>query len=291
MKTIIVPMDFSNEALTGLNMALMLANKTGANIQIVHVIGKNDNNDNEMLEKGHQQAKRKIEDIIQNCKEKSNFNCDLDYVIKEGKIFKEITDLAGKYDDAVIVLSTHGESGFEELFIGGNAYKITSHSKVPVITVRRSRISSNIDKIVLPLDITFQTREKVPYTVKLAKIFNSEIHLLSVRLSNYKSIEKKLHQYTKQVASYIEAHKISCKVEHLQGDNITNITLDYANSVNADLISIMTEQEKSVSNLLLGSYAHQMINKSYIPVLSFPTYQLRIVTDDIWTLGEFNDRN
>ncbi len=288
MKTIIVPLDFSDESLTGLNFSLMLANKTDANIQMVHVIGKNDNINNELLGKEHQQTKMKFDDIVQRYKEKKKLNFDLSYTIKEGKIFKEITDLADKYDDALIVLSTHGESGFEELFIGGNAYKITSHSKVPVITVRRSKTPSNIDKIILPMDITFQTREKVPYTVKLAKLFNSEIHLLTVRRSEYKSIEKKLHQYAKQVAFYIKAHKIPCIVKHLKGDNLTDITLDYSRSVNADLISIMTEQEKSVSNLLLGSYAHQMINKSYIPILSFPTYQIRVVTDDIWSLGEFN---
>jgi len=288
MKTIIVPLDFSNESLAGLNMALMLADKTSANIQMVNVIRKNENNDSELLEKEHQKVKLKIEDILKNCKDKSKYNCALSYIIKEGKIFKEISDLADKYEDSVIVLSTHGESGFEELFIGGNAYKITSHSKVPVFTVRKSKIPSNINKIVLPLDITFQTREKVPYTVNLAKLFNSEIHLLTARLSNYPDIEEKLHQYAKQVATYIEAHKIPCTVKHLQGNNLTDMTLDYAKSVKADLISIMTEQEKSVSNLLLGSYAHQMINKSTIPVLSFPTYHLSKVTDDIWSLGEFD---
>lgn len=34
MKTIIVPLDFSNESLAGLNLSLMLAHKTGASIQI-----------------------------------------------------------------------------------------------------------------------------------------------------------------------------------------------------------------------------------------------------------------
>jgi nucleotide-binding universal stress UspA family protein len=144
---------------------------------------------------------------------------------------------------------------------------------------------------VLPLDITFQTREKVPYTAILAKQFHSEIHLLSVRLSHIKSIEKQLHQYVEQVAGYLDNQKIPYKIEHLQGDNLTDMTLDYACSVNADLISIMTEQEKSVSNLLLGSYAHQMINKSYIPVLSFPNYQLGIISDDIWALGAFDARS
>ncbi len=285
MKTIIVPLDFSNESLAGLNLSLMLADKTGANIQLVHVIGKNDSKTDELSEKEHQLAKTKLEDIVQNCKEKSNLPYALSYSIQEGKIFREITNLADTYEDALIVLSTHGESGFEELFIGGNAYKITSHSKIPVITVRRNNIPSTINKIVLPLDITFQTREKVPYTVQLAKVFNSEIHLLTVSLSKFKSIKKKLHQYANQVASYIDSYKIPYKVEYLQGDNLTDITLDYSRSVDADLISIMTEQEKSVSNLLLGSYAHQMINKSFIPVLLFPAHQLSRLTEGFRTEG------
>jgi nucleotide-binding universal stress UspA family protein len=288
MKTIIVPLDFSNESLTGLDLSIMLANKTGANIQMVHVIEDKIDNHNEPSDKEYQHAKMKFENILQKYKKTGISNSVLHYEIKEGKVFKEITNLAENYENSLIVLSAHGKSGFEELFIGGNAYKITSHSKNPVITVRSNKISSNIDRIVLPLDITFQTREKVPYTVKLAKLFHSEIHVLGVRLSNIKSIEKKLHQYVRQVVSYIDNQKIPYTVEHLHGDNLTDITLDYSRSIDADLISIMTEQEKSVSNLLLGSYAHQMINKSLIPVLSFPNYHLRIITDDIWDLGAFN---
>jgi nucleotide-binding universal stress UspA family protein len=288
MKTIIVPLDFSDESLTGLDLSLMLAKKTGANIQLIHVIGKNTGNSAELTGKESELAKTKFENILKTCRDKGNINCDMNYNIKEGQIFKEIADLADKYEDPLTVLSTHGASGFEELFIGGNAYKITSHSRNPVITVRRSKIPSDINNIVLPLDITFQTREKVPYTVELAKVFNSKIHLLTIRLSNLKSIEKKLHQYAQQVASYFEVHKIPYTVEHLQGKNLTDLTLDYSQSINADLISMMTEQEKSASNLLLGNFAHQMINKARIPVLSFPNYHLRITAEDIWSLGAFN---
>jgi nucleotide-binding universal stress UspA family protein len=279
MKNIIVPIDFSNESLDGLNMALMLAKKTGANIQMVHVIGKNIDN-NELLEEENHLAKGKFEGILQKCKDGGIINCALNYTIKEGRIFSEITAVADSFEDSLIVLSTHGESGFEELFIGGNAYKIASHSKNPVITVRKCKISSNIDRIVLPLDITLQTREKVPYTVELAKLFSSEIHLITVRASHLRSIEKKLYKYTEQVCSYFWDHDIPYKVEHLTGGNLTDLILEYSVSANADLISIMTEQERSFSNLLLGTYAHQMINKARIPVLSFPTYHLGNYAED-----------
>jgi nucleotide-binding universal stress UspA family protein len=267
----------------------MLADKTGANIKMVHVIRRNGSAvNNELPESEYQLAKKEIEGILEKYKRQSKSNYTLSYTIVAGKILNEITKLSEKCEDPLIVLSTHGESGFEELFMDGNFYKIVSHSRTPVITVRRSQISSNIDKIVLPLDITFQARERVPYTVALAKIFNSEIHLLTIRLSKLKFIEKKLHQYAGQVASYLDSHKIRHTVEYLYGSNLTDMTLDYSRSVNADLISIMTEQEKSASNLLLGSFAHQMINKSFIPVLLFPNYQLRIIAKDLWTLGTFN---
>ena len=138
--------------------------------------------------------------------------------------------------------------------------------------------------------MTLQTREKVPFTVKLAKLFNSEIHIITVRATHLKSIEKKLNKYAEQVISYIDDHEIRSKTVHLEGNNLTDITIEYSKSIKADLISIMTEQEKSVTNLLLGTYAHQMINKSDIPVLSIPTYPLSQVSDDIWTLGAFMPR-
>lgn len=288
MKTIIVPLDLSDESLNGLNLAIMLATKTGANILLAHVISKYSGEYHAQIEKENQLVQTILEGILQKYKDKVNPNFTLSYTIKKGKIFKEIADLSDNYEDALTVLSTHGTSGFEELFIGGNAYKITSHSRNPVITIRTGKIPSGINNIVLPLDITFQTREKVPYTAALAKAFGSKIHLATIRLSNLKSIEKKLHLYAEQVADYFNLNKIPNTIEHLHGSNLTDSILDYSTSINADLISIMTEQEKSASNLLLGNFAHQMINKAVVPVLSFPNYHLRVTAEDIWTLGAFN---
>jgi len=180
----------------------MLANQSDANIIIVHVIGKQTNRNHEQLAMERQLAKTQCENILQTYKGAYKGN-GLSYTIKEGSVFKEITQLAETSDDALIVLSTHGASGFEELFIGGNTYKITSHSKVPVITIRKGNLASQMDRIVLPLDITFETREKVPFTAELAKLFHAEVHLVSIHLSHLQSIESKLQQYVNSVASYL----------------------------------------------------------------------------------------
>ncbi len=285
MKTFIVPIDFSDESMTGLELALMLANKNNANVQMVHVITSFTNIERGSLENEHEQVKKKFEGLIQKYKSRTSENVSLEYIVKEGRVFKEVTNQAESFENSVLVLSTHGGSGLEELFIGSNAYRIAAATSKPVITIRSFQTVKTIKKIVLSLDITEQTKEKVPYTVKLAKIFNSEIHLVTLRSSNLKSIEKKLNRSSEQVGEFLKNHDVQFTVDHLQGNNFTDLTLDYAKSVNADLISIMTEQEKNASNLLLGNFAHQMINKSLIPVLSFPTHHIGKILDNLRTQG------
>ena len=60
MKTIIVPLDLSDESLNGLNLAMMMAAKTGANILLVHVTGKNTGDYYGQMEKENQSSTNKI---------------------------------------------------------------------------------------------------------------------------------------------------------------------------------------------------------------------------------------
>jgi nucleotide-binding universal stress UspA family protein len=113
--------------------------------------------------------------------------------VREGKVHTEVANQA-KYDDVdLIVCTTHGSSGFEETYIGSNAYRIVMHSKCPVVTIRpnyRFHASSKI--IVLPIDSSLDTRQKVPYTCKLAEMMKSEIHVLGVYTSHQHSQREKI---------------------------------------------------------------------------------------------------
>lgn len=74
--------------------------------------------------------------------------------------------------------------------------------------------------------------------------------------------------YVAQAEDYFKESGIKYKVSYMDADNITEKTLEYAKKVDANLISIMTEQETTASNLWLGPYAAQMVNHSPVPVLS-----------------------
>ena len=280
MKHIIVPIDFSSESLNGLRMAIVYANRFGSKIQLVYVqkypseFGRADFHEEQ--KKATANLTKMVEEYGPKLLEPSN----LSFMIKKGKIFLEVVNQAQAFDDSMIICSTHGASGFEEFFIGSNAFKIISATELPVITIRHGAVARDLQTIVMPIDFSADTRQKVPFTAEIAKAFNAEIHVVGVTSSKTEDIEAKINSYTNQVCEYLKEHEVKYRLSMLNGSNITDVTIEYALDVNADLISIMTEQNDSFTSFVLGSYAQQMLNKSPIPVLS-------ITPKEIFIMGTF----
>jgi nucleotide-binding universal stress UspA family protein len=198
----------------------------------------------------------------------------IDFVIREGKVYREIIDEAKEMESLCIVMGTHGVSGFEQFWIGSNANKLISVAPCPVITLRAGIDARHEMRVILmPIDSTLDTRQKVPFTAYLARLFDSEIYVLSIYASKYKSIQKRVDGYTDQVCDYLEDEGIKFHRDTLSCDNLTTGTIDYAKRVRANLISIMTEQETSPFNLLVGPYAQQMVNNSPFPVISINPFE------------------
>lgn len=267
MKQIIVPIDFSNESLNGLKLALIFANRYGSTIQMVHVQRYPTDLAPSRFAEMRTIAENKLEAIKEEYKPMLENGADLTFIVKKGSIFKEIVEQAEAFDDSSIICSTHGASGFEEYFMGSNAFRVVTASTCPVITIRHGAMHGNINKIVMPIDITADTRQKVPLTAEIAKIFNAEVHVISVASLQESDIDAKLNSYVKQVCNYLNERGIKHQTAHLRGGNITNLTIDYTLNVNADLVSIMSEQGMNFADFVLGSYAQQMLSKSPVPVL------------------------
>lgn len=280
MKHIIVPIDFSKESLNGLRLALIFANQFNSNIQMVYVQKVVSEMGRIGLEEEYKTATENFKKLVDEYSSKLHKGLELSYIIKRGKVYREVVNQAEAFEDTIIICSTHGASGFEEFFIGSNALKIVSATESPVITIRHGSVPHEIKKIVMPIDITADTRQKVPITAEIAKLFDAEIHVVTVSTVQSEDIVAKLNAYTKQICDYLKEYDVKYKTASLNGDNLTDVTIEYALDINADLITIMTEQSKALSNFILGSYAQQMLNKSPIPVLS-------ITPQEIFILGSF----
>ncbi len=263
MNKIVVPVDFSEDSLNALDCAVSIANKAEMGVALINVIksGRFD------FFKGVESVGTKgdFEEILMRYEGKVQHG--LEYTIKKGKVFREIVDYANELNAHMIVMGSHGLSGFEEIWVGSNSFRVVSEAKCSVVTIRKSFTKRSFDKIVLPIDTTWESRHKVPMTLEIAKLFSSEVHVLGTALSDDEGEMIKLNNYVSQTCDFFAENSIQHESKVIKGSNSTEMSIQYGKEVGADLISIMTEQDDPFSSILLGSYAQQMVHHSPIPVM------------------------
>ena len=276
MKNIIVPVDFSEDSLKGLELAIMFSRKLYVNIQLVYVQQKANEYYAGLAEGEFHYAEAQFQKLMVKYEPLLGNESKLRYIIKKGRIYSEVVNQAQSYQESVIIASTHGASGFEDFFIGSNAFRIISATDRPVFTTSKGKIPESVRKIILPVDVVVETRQKVPFTSEIAEIFDAEVHVVSVSTSSNKSNLSRLKAWNTQVCNYLNGRGIKHVSTELVNDNLADSIVKYSEDSDADLISIMTEQGSSFSNLFLGSYAHQVINKASIPVLSITPHDVHL---------------
>ncbi len=197
-------------------------------------------------------------------------------VLKIGKPAKEILKAAVSFKVDLIAMSTHthvDEKYTKKNAIGSTTNNVVRESKVPVFTFNSNVHLNKIKKILLPLDLTVETKQKVTNAIQLAQNLNASIAILSV-LDSLKiaDIDIELDQQLAQVKEFIEESNISCTAELVESKSgaksVAHTILNYSEKVEADLIMIMTQQENKLVEFFMGSSAQTMIRLSEIPVMS-----------------------
>ena len=269
MKQIIVAIDFSKCSVHALEYAINLSNTLKTNILMVWVdAARSEEVVMSPVDSNRKEITNNFDQLIEKYSPLLEHG-EMSYKIRKGKVHVEVANQA-KYSDAMLVIAgTHGVSGFEEFWIGSNAYRIVTYAPCPVITVRTNyAFRPAISHIVVPIDSTLETRQKVPFSAIMAKYFDAHIHVLSLYTTTIKAVRHRVDNYSKQVTKYLEEENVKFSLEAIEAENVTNASIDYATKVKADIISIMTEQETTTANLFLGAYAQQMVNHSPVPVLN-----------------------
>lgn len=270
MRPIVVGVDFSNSSIHAIEYSIPIANKLGSDIILAWVDKFTPTESiypDTSMDTRNEAKKRFGELIIQYKKELAN-GIKMDYKLRKGKVYHELETLARNVSATMIIAGSHGLSGFEEYWIGSNAFKIVTYASCPVITVRFDfAINPNIDKILVPISSSPETIQKLPFVARLAKDFNSEVHIVATHYSNLKSIQRIAGKYGQQAVQYFKDKKIRIIYDDIVSEDVTKGILSYATVIGADLIGIMTDQETPV-NILIGPHSQRIINQSQQPVLS-----------------------
>jgi nucleotide-binding universal stress UspA family protein len=139
IKKIICPTDFSEPAKMGLESAIELSDRFSAELVLIHVI-----NPVPMvataaphlptiLEGLRESAQKAINDLFNNVIPK---NMQARYHLVEGNTADLIIRTAEEENADLIVIATHGESGWRKLVFGSVAEKVIRSANCPVMVIR-----------------------------------------------------------------------------------------------------------------------------------------------------------
>jgi universal stress protein A len=142
LKTILCPTDFSDPSLLALNAANELARMSGAEIILVHVVSPlpvipppdamATFNVATYMEEMLQSARTSMDRLI---KEKSPSDVTVRPLVLTGNAADEITRAAEEQEADLIVIATHGLTGWRRFIFGSVAERVVRLSPCPVLAI------------------------------------------------------------------------------------------------------------------------------------------------------------
>lgn len=254
---LLVPTDFTEIGNSALQHALTLSHGTATTLYILHVVATSA----ELSE-----AETKLG--IFASRADGYAHVTVKTIARIGNIFEDIPQVCAEKKIDMVVMGTHGLRGMQ-FITGGRALRIVTATEVPFIITQGESISATgYNNIIVPLDLSRNTKQKLALVAGIAKFFNSKVHLL---IPNEKDefLSKQLQNNLNYARQYFQERSIAhtAQVSDEDSSDFVDGILDFATKVNGDLIAVMNDQGSSFKLPAL-QYTQQVItNEHKIPVM------------------------
>lgn len=270
MKNILVPFDFSNESNAALRAAGVLASKTKAKIMLLNVYEAPEDTTDlysfsedslKNYKKVLDEVKVKHEDALRDLIEKSTFlNCEIESVVRRGFVHKEIIEVTEESTIDMVVMGTKGTSTLEEYVIGTNVERIIHAVKCPVLIVPKVQEEFNLSDVIFASEFDEIQIPEFDFFKAIVNQFESNVHLLRVNTpSNFKR-SGEMRQSMTEFGQYWE---LSQTTSNIYSDfSIEEGMIEFAKSVEADLICIHRRQHRSLFSFLNSRFSDEIAKRA-----------------------------
>ncbi|MGE5215364.1 MAG: universal stress protein [Chloroflexota bacterium] len=138
---IIAPTDLSKLSRAALRYAMDMAVAEGAEVVVYHVISEDSDwfDKDDMLNPANallpKQRQRLAEFVKENCAEFFG-KVKIAEIVEVGVPYKEIVHKAEEEKADLIIMSTHGRTGLEQVMVGSVTAKVVARATCPVLSIR-----------------------------------------------------------------------------------------------------------------------------------------------------------
>jgi nucleotide-binding universal stress UspA family protein len=299
---ILVPIDFSRGSLKAIPYALAISRQFGATVHLLHVVDTSQYLPPTLLTlplvpqtELNRQLLKRLQAVALKFSAAGKIEV---HNPPEGRAYEEICAAARQLKTDLIVIATHGYTGYKRTFLGSTAERVVQHSPCPVLVVRhhhRSLVRSNGQvsptgfqprRILIPLDFSDCSQAAFDYGLQIARDLGAGLTLLHVVNPHHYHFG---HEYAaldasglmaaardssrKQMWKIVKKTNLRCSVEVKQGSPAMEIC-KYANK-KVDLIIISTHGRSGLRHALIGSTAERVVRHADGPVLVVPARRKR----------------
>lgn len=277
MKVILFPTDFSDLAQNAFLYALHLAKSIGAKIYVLHcydrpVLSSTHGGQPEALNEVYQSIElsrfekfqKKIPDLRKVAEENGYDGGEMIFLFEEGSVNAVVKNLVKKEKIHVIVMGTHGQSGFFDRIIGSNTANVIKSIHTPVLAVPPHAHFNGINKVAF----TTLFREKDKQPLREALIMANEVNatIECVHVSNNLTADtaQEIENWKEEFAQYDVTYRVLDKVESVE-NTITHYILEN----NIDMLAVIKRNRGFFDRLFKESTTNNLAFHTKIPIIVY----------------------
>lgn len=261
---ILVPTNFSSRANIAYRQSINFAERTNGDVYLLHVIPQKAKQGNLDLEIDviHNQVLKLVDDCEGNLRRK--IHTRIEYGPVNSTIVKVEKELSPDF-----------------MFIGSDAarndhnrsitLKLIDKISCPMVVFAGRFDKIGCERIVLPVDLTKETKQKVDLAQKIARIYGAKVYVVSAIGAKDDSTLQQLEKRINDVKAIFDKLKIECETKILKTEHsveaMANAVNDFADDIEASAIIIMTRQENKLQKFFVGSMATELIKKANVPIV------------------------
>lgn len=278
MKRILVPCDFEGPSQEAFRFASNLAARSGGEIRVLNVIDLPVVSESaygipqyafspELLNDLKGEANKNFERL----KAMAQVSVPVTFTSLPGPVRPVIREYIKAQQIDLVVMGTHGASGWEEFFIGSNTEKIVRTSPVPVIALKKSVDFSSIKHIVLPSRLNLKQEHFMEKVVELQKFFGATLHVLFVNTPDHFKRDQEARDAMNEVVKHynLKDYTLNIRNDPYEEDGI----LHFAKEIKADMVAMSTHSRRGLAHLFAGSVAGEVLTHSDFPLWTYTLKQ------------------
>jgi nucleotide-binding universal stress UspA family protein len=300
MRRILVPTDFSVTASAAFRPAAELARTYGAGITVIYVLDRlTYNTGYPYLDLTAYQgrlealATSSLERAVAQLKELGAER--VESVFRIGTPHVEVLREARTSGADLLVVATHGLSGFRRFILGSTAERVVRKAACPVLTVHAEdpHRPFQVRRILFPTDLSATAAEALPYAAALARKVGAQLELLHVfedptqsppmgpgyLLPSSDEVQKYRDtcvQDLEQLAAKLETgeHRATWRV--IEQEQPAEAIVQHAREAGFDLIVTPSHGRRGLEHMFLGSVAERVVRLAEVPVVVVKPSQFSI---------------